>query len=251
MQRTLVVMPTYNEAQNIHEIVAAVLARPVGVDLLIVDDGSPDGTGDLADLLADGEPRLRVLHRTSKSGLGSAYRAGLGQGLDEGYEILVEMDADLSHPPEALDALIAATSEHDLVLGSRYVTGGGVQNWPWYRRALSSGGNRYVRLATGMPLGDATSGFRAFRRDVLETINIRELRSEGYSFQLEAALVTWRAGFSIAEVPITFVERTAGASKISRSIVLEALWRVLWWGIRGPRGPERMHVRSVTSTTGG
>lgn len=251
MERTLVVIPTYNESMNIERVVAAVLERPALVDILVVDDGSPDGTGAIADRLAQQNERVRVLHRASKSGLGSAYRAGLGQGLAEHYDILVEMDADLSHPPASLDALIAATRSADLVLGSRYVPGGGVENWPWHRRVLSAGGNRYVRMVTGMPLADATSGFRAFRREVLEAIQIEALRSEGYSFQLEAALATWRAGFRVGEVPIIFTERTAGASKISRAIVIEALWRVALWGLRGPRHPSDVHARSVTNSGGG
>lgn len=245
MKRTLVVIPTYNEAQNLEQVIAEVLVRPGKLDILVVDDSSPDGTGEIADRLAAAEPRVRVLHRPAKSGLGSAYRLGLSQGLAEGYDVLIEMDADLSHPPAALDALIAATETNDLVLGSRYVPGGGVENWPRHRRWLSSGGNHYVRLLTGLPLRDATSGFRAFRREVLEAIAIGELRSEGYSFQLEAALAVWRAGFTLGEVPITFTERTAGASKISRAIVLEALWRVIWWGLRGPRGPARIHPGSI------
>ncbi len=251
MPRTLVVIPTYNEVDNLEQVVAEVLARPVEVDLLVVDDGSPDGTGELADRLAADEPRLRVRHRGGKSGLGSAYRLGLGMGMDEGYDVLVEMDADLSHDPSALDALVAATADHDLVLGSRYVPGGGVVNWPWHRRALSAGGNRYVQLATGLPLRDATSGYRAFRREVLEEIGLRDLRSEGYSFQLETALATWRAGFRVGEVPITFTERRAGASKISRAIVVEALWRVLVWGLRGPRRAPRRHPRSVAAQPAG
>lgn len=250
MTRTLVVIPTYNEIDNLEEVVTRVLASPAQVDLLVVDDGSPDGTGELADRLAADEPRLRVVHRSEKSGLGSAYRVGLGQGMDEGYDVLVEMDADLSHDPADLDALVAATATHDLTIGSRYVPGGGVVNWPWHRQALSAGGNGYVQLVTGMPVRDATSGFRAFRREVLEEIRLRDLRSEGYSFQLETALATWRAGFRIGEVPITFTERRAGASKISRSIVVEAVWRVLLWGIRGPRGATRQHPRSIAAGPG-
>lgn len=229
--RTLVVVPTYNERANIDELVARTLQVP-GIDLLVVDDGSPDGTGERADELAAGEPRMRVLHRPAKGGLGSAYRTGLGQGLDQGYELLVEMDADLSHDPAALPQLLAAARHNDLVIGSRYVAGGGVENWPLHRRVLSAGGNLYVRLLTGVPVRDATSGFRAFRAEVLEAIDLRALHSEGYSFQLETALQTWRAGFQVAEVPITFVERVAGASKISRSIVVEAMLRVLVWGVR-------------------
>ncbi len=229
--KALVVVPTYDERANIDELVRRTLAVP-DVDLLIVDDGSPDGTGERADELAADEPRLRVLHRPRKAGLGSAYRDGLGLGLDEGYEALVEMDADLSHDPAVLPDLIAALQHSDLAIGSRYVPGGGVANWPWHRRMLSAGGNLYVRLLTGLPVRDATSGFRAFRAAVLRGIGLRELRSEGYSFQLETALKAWRTGFRTTEVPITFVERVAGASKISRAIVVEAMVRVLLWGVR-------------------
>lgn len=229
--KALVVVPTYNERDNIDVLVARTLAV-ADVDLLVVDDGSPDGTGERADELAADEPRMRVLHRPEKAGLGSAYRAGLGLGLDEGYDVLVEMDADLSHDPAVLPELLGGTSEHDLVIGSRYVPGGGVRNWPWHRRALSAGGNLYVRLLTGVPAHDVTSGFRAYRAEVLEAIDVRTLRSEGYSFQLETALRTWQTGFRIGEVPITFVERVAGASKISRAIVIEAMLRVLAWGAR-------------------
>lgn len=229
--RTLVVVPTYDERANIDELVTRTLAVS-GVDLLVVDDRSPDGTGQRADALAAGEPRMRVLHRPRKSGLGSAYRAGLGLGLDEGYDALVEMDADLSHDPAVLTDLLGALQQHDLAIGSRYVPGGGVANWPWHRRLLSAGGNLYVRMLTGIPVRDATSGFRAYRAEVLRAIRLEQLRSDGYSFQLETALKTWQAGFVTTEVPITFVERVAGASKISRSIVVEAMLRVLVWAFR-------------------
>ena len=247
MSGTLVVIPTYNERETLPEVVARALAAPVDVDVLVVDDGSPDGTGRLADGLAEEHAAVHVLHRPRKQGLGPAYRAGLGWGLDRGYDVLVEMDADLSHDPGQLPDLIAAAEGADLVIGSRYVPGGGVENWPWHRRFLSAGGNRYVRAVTGMPVRDATSGYRAFRRPVLEAIALRELRSDGYSFQLETALRTWRSGFRIREVPITFVERRAGASKISRSIVVEALWRVLVWGLTGPRGASARHPASVAN----
>lgn len=241
----LVVVPTYNERATLPEVVARILAAPVDVDLLVVDDNSPDGTGVLADELAEANPRVHVLHRPHKQGLGPAYRAGLGHGLEAGYEILIEMDADLSHDPGHLPELVAAARRADLVIGSRYVPGGGTRNWPAHRRALSAGGNRYVQLVTGIPIHDATSGFRAFRRAVLEEIHLADLQSDGYSFQLETVLLSWRAGFEIDEVPITFVERRAGTSKISRAIVIEALWRVLLWGLRGPRGPSARHPRSV------
>lgn len=247
--RTLVVVPTYDERDNIDRVVERTLATP-GIDLLVVDDASPDGTGRRAEELAAREPRLRVVHRPSKSGLGSAYRHGLGVGIDEGYDVLVEMDADLSHDPRALPDLLAATVDHDLVIGSRYVPGGGVVNWPLHRRALSQGGNLYVRALTGVPVTDVTSGYRAFRREVLRAIDLTSLRSEGYSFQVETALRAWRAGFRIGEVPITFVERVAGRSKISRAIVFEAMLRVMLWGVRclptRLRRPER-HPDSISA----
>lgn len=245
MADSLVVIPTYNEHLTLPEVVRRVLAAPVDVDVLVVDDASPDGTGRIADRLAAEDPRVHVLHRAAKEGLGPAYRAGLGWGLERGYEVLVEMDADLSHDPGHLPELVAGTAQADLVLGSRYVPGGGTRNWPWHRRALSSWGNRYVRAVTGVDVRDGTSGYRAFRRVVLEEIDLQALRSDGYSFQLETLLRTWRAGFVVDEVPITFVERRAGTSKISRAIVLEALWRVLRWGLTGPRRPTGRHPRSV------
>lgn len=251
MTDVLVVVPTYNERATLPEVVARVLTAPVEVDLLVVDDSSPDGTGDEADRLALRHDRVHVLHRGRKQGLGPAYRAGLGWGLARGYQVLVEMDADLSHDPGQLPQLLAGVENADLAIGARYVPGGQIENWPWHRRLLSSWGNRYVRLATGIPVHDATSGYRAFRRGVLEAIDLPGLKSDGYSFQLETALLAWRAGFAVSEVPITFVERRAGASKISRRIVLEALWRVLVWGVRGPRGPAGVHPGSVRSGPAG
>lgn len=247
MTTALAVIPTYNERATLPEVLTRVLHTPGDLHVLVVDDNSPDGTGEIADEFAATNDRVHVLHRPGKSGLGPAYRAGLGWGLEQGYDVLIEMDADLSHDPGHLPELVAATAHADLVLGSRYVPGGGTENWPWHRRALSSGGNRYVRAVTGMPVRDATSGFRAFRRAVLEEIHLADLASDGYSFQLETVLLAWRAGFEIDEVPITFVERRAGASKISRSIILEALWRVLVWGRRGPRRAGTRHPRSVVA----
>lgn len=244
-RRTLVITPTYNERDTIREVVARALGSGLETDLLIVDDASPDGTGDTADELAERHGQVHVLHRASKEGLGPAYRAGFDWGLTRGYDVFVEMDADLSHDPEKLPELVGATAHADLVIGSRYVPGGRTENWPWHRRALSRGGNVYVQVVTGLPVRDATSGYRAFRRDLLEELNIRTLRSDGYSFQLETVLRAWRDGFAIEEVPITFVERRHGASKISRAIVLEALWRVLRWGVKGPRRSRARHPRSV------
>lgn len=246
---SLVVIPTYDERETLPVLLPRVLAETT-VDVLVVDDNSPDGTGEWADGVANGEPRLRVMHRPGKQGLGAAYRAGLGWGMAHGYDLLVEMDADLSHDPSHLATMLSAALHADLVLGSRYVTGGGTENWPWHRRALSSGGNAYVRLLTGLPVNDATSGFRVFHRHVLEEIDLEDLTSEGYSFQLETVLAAHRAGFAITEVPITFVERTAGASKISRRIVVEAMARVLAWAAERPRHPDGPHPRSVATGHG-
>jgi dolichol-phosphate mannosyltransferase len=248
--RTLVVLPTYEERGTLAEVVHGVRRLAGHPEVLVVDDGSPDGTGELADELAAADPGVAVLHRPGKSGLGPAYRAGLRQGLELGYDVLVEMDADLSHDPDELPQLLAALEDADLVIGSRYVEGGRVERWPTHRLALSTGGNRYVRAVTGLPVHDATSGYRAFRRAVLETIGIGSLRSDGYAFQVETALRAWRAGFAVTEVPIRFVERREGASKLSRRVVLEAAWRVPWWA-RGPRRPPAPHPASVrTSNTG-
>ncbi|MDP8932331.1 MAG: polyprenol monophosphomannose synthase [Actinomycetota bacterium] len=245
---TLVIVPTYNERDALEEVVRGLLAASPFVEVLIVDDSSPDGTGEIAERLAAEHGRVRVLHRPTKGGLGSAYRSGFRWGLDQGYDVLVEMDADLSHDPAALPQLLAAASWADLVVGSRYVPGGSTKGWPWHRRALSRAGNRYVQLVSGVPVHDATSGYRAFRREVLEELDVDSLRSEGYSFQLETVLAAWRAGFTIAELPITFVERRSGASKISRAIILEALWRVLVWSSTGPRRAAPAHKRSVDAS---
>jgi glycosyltransferase involved in cell wall biosynthesis len=236
---TLVVIPTYDERGTIAELVAAVRASRHQPEVLVVDDASPDGTGQVADRLAADDPGVHVLHRVGKEGLGAAYRAGLGWGLARGYAVLVEMDADLSHDPRDLPALLDAVAHADLVIGSRYVPGGRVERWPWRRRVLSRGGNAYVRWWTGLPLADATSGFRAFRREVLTTIGLSASRSDGYAFQVETALRAWRAGFRVEEVPIRFVERREGASKLSRRVVLEAVWRVPRWAFEGRRRRRR------------
>ena len=249
--RVLVVVPTYNESATIARVTDRLLTATAGgpddITLLIVDDSSPDGTGAIADDLSATHANVHVLHRSSKSGLGGAYRAGFAWGLERDFEVMCEMDADLSHNPGDVPRLLDALRGADLVIGSRYVPGGGVVDWPWHRLALSKGGNRYVQGATGMPIQDATAGFRAFRREVLEELDLPTVKSEGYSFQLEMALRTWRLGFRIVEVPITFVERTEGASKISRGIIVEALWRVLQWGAQGPRRAAPVHPRSVAA----
>lgn len=245
--RVLVVVPTYNEAASLGGVVEAALRADARVDVLIVDDASPDGTGQLADDLADARERAAVLHRPRKAGLGPAYRAGLAWGLRRGYDALAEMDADGSHDPGDLPRLLDALGGADVVIGSRYVPGGAVADWPWHRRLLSRGGNRYARAVTGLPVADATSGFRVFRRVVVEAIDLETVRSDGYAFQLETALRAWRAGFRIVEIPITFTERAHGSTKLSRAVVAEAVWRVAAWGLGGPRGPRRVHPDSVAA----
>jgi dolichol-phosphate mannosyltransferase len=230
--RVLVIVPTYNERENLGPILDRLAAAVPAADVLVVDDGSPDGTGDLADARAGQDTRVHVLHRTAKSGLGGAYVAGFGWGLERGYEALVEMDADGSHAPEQLPSLLAALDRADVVLGSRWVDGGSVVDWPRRRKILSRGGNAYARLALGLPVRDATGGFRVYRRDVLAAMDLGEIASQGYCFQVDLVWRAWRAGWRIAEVPIRFVERTAGVSKMDRSIVAEALWRVTVWGVR-------------------
>jgi hypothetical protein len=226
---TLVVVPTYDEAATVRELLTRVLAA-APVDVLVVDDGSPDGTADLVAEFARANPDVHLLRRNGKSGLGAAYRAGFGWGLDRGYEVLVEMDADLSHPADRLPALLAALEGADLVVGSRYVPGGATENWPWHRRLISRTGNAYVALVLGLPVLDATAGFRAFRREVLLGIGVSALTSNGYCFQVETGYQANRAGYRLTEVPITFTERVAGRSKMSSAIVAEALVRVTGWG---------------------
>lgn len=231
MNRVLVIIPTYNEADNLEPIVARVRLSQPAADILIVDDNSPDGTGDLADALAAEGP-VHVLHRAGKEGLGAAYLAGFDWGIANDYDILIEMDADGSHQPEQLGDLLAAVEQGaDLVLGSRWVAGGTVLNWPKSREIISRGGNLYARLMLGMKLKDATGGFRAFRRTTLEGLRLSEVASQGYCFQVDLARRAVGAGFTVVEVPITFVERIRGQSKMSNTIVLEALWRVTLWGL--------------------
>jgi len=226
----LVVIPTYDERENIGSIVSRLHAAVPAADVLVVDDNSPDGTGKLADEMAAADPRIRVLHRTAKDGLGAAYLAGFAEALDGMHQVVVEMDADGSHAPEDLPALLDALRDADLVLGSRYVPGGAVRNWPAHREWLSRGGNLYSRLALGVPIKDITGGYRVFRRQVLEELDLGEVASQGYCFQVDVAYRAVQAGFRVREVPITFVERERGASKMSRSIVSEALWLVTRWG---------------------
>jgi dolichol-phosphate mannosyltransferase len=231
-QRVLVVIPTYNERDNLPGILDRLLAEVPDAHVLVVDDGSPDGTGDLADERAGSDPRVHVLHRTQKAGLGAAYVAGFGWALARDYDAVVEMDADGSHAPEQLPALLDALARADLVLGSRWVDGGSVVDWPRRRELLSRGGNAYTRIMLGIPVRDATGGFRVYRRAVLEALDLATVASQGYCFQVDLVWRAWQAGFTVTEVPIRFVERVAGASKMDRSIVSEALWRVTVWGVR-------------------
>src|SRR5215213_5625184 len=249
--KALVVIPTYNEAESVVGVVDQVLAADARVDVLIVDDGSPDGTAGLVAERAVGEPRVHLLERSEKRGLGEAYRAGFAWGLERDYDALVEMDADLSHPPARLPALLDGLAEADLVIGSRYVPGGRTVNWSRLREAISRAGNTYVRLALGMPVRDATAGYRAYRRAVLEALPVEAVRSNGYCFQVEMAHRTWQEGFKVVEVPITFTERASGVSKMSRQIVAEALLRVAQWALTGGRRrARRHHPRSVAGQDG-
>ncbi len=237
--RACVVLPTYDERDNLPAIVPAILAAAPEVEVLVVDDDSPDGTGVVADDLAARDGRVRVLHRARKEGLGRAYLAGFEIALRAGYGRILEMDADFSHDPARLPALLSASRNADLVLGSRYVPGGGTANWGLRRRLLSRGGSVYAKLILGVPIRDLTGGFKCFRREVLERIDLPSVTSTGYAFQIELTYRALRAGFRVVEVPILFADRRVGQSKMSRAIVAEALWKV--WAIRfhRPRAPPR------------
>jgi dolichol-phosphate mannosyltransferase len=226
----LVVIPTYEERDNLEPVLSRLHAAVPTADVLIVDDASPDGTGELADALAAADPRISVLHRAGKAGLGAAYLAGFAAALRGEYQVVVEMDADGSHPPEDLPALLAALDDADVVIGSRYVPGGVVRNWPMHRELISRGGNLYSRIALGVPIKDITAGYRAFRRQVLQELDLEEVSSQGYCFQIDMAWRAVQAGFRVREVPITFTERERGRSKMSGAIVAEAFWRVMCWG---------------------
>lgn len=230
MSRTLVIIPTYNERESLPRQLDAVLAAAPEVDILVVDDGSPDGTGDWAESRSRDDARVQVLRRTAKEGLGAAYLAGFAWGLERGYDLLCEMDADGSHRAVDLPRLLARADEADLVIGSRWVDGGEVVNWPRHRLWLSTGANTYVRLALGLHVKDATAGFRVYRAKLLRRLDLAAVESQGYCFQVDMAWRVIRAGGSVVEVPITFVEREAGTSKMSGAIIREALIKVTAWG---------------------
>jgi dolichol-phosphate mannosyltransferase len=238
-ERILVVIPTYDEVQNIELTIDRVRASVPAADVLVVDDNSPDGTGEIADKVAWSDVQVHVLHRDTKAGLGAAYLAGFDWGLQRGYDVLVEMDADGSHLPEQLPRLLAALPRADLVLGSRWVPGGRVVNWPLRRRLLSRGGNLYTRILLGLPLRDSTGGFRAFRRAALQGVALDSVASAGYCFQIDLARRTLAAGYRVVEVPITFVERVYGESKMSGDIVRESLVKVTSWAVRHRLGQAR------------
>jgi dolichol-phosphate mannosyltransferase len=231
IERVVVVMPTYEERQNLDAMAGRLRAAVPEADLLVVDDNSPDGTGDLADKLAEADPHIQVMHRTEKAGLGAAYIAGFRWALERGYDAIVEMDADGSHQPEQLPRLLSALGSADGVIGSRYVQGGEVVNWPKSREILSRGGNLYNRIMLGLRITDSTGGYRAYRASTLQKINLDTVESAGYCFQIDLTLRVVQTGLRLVEVPITFVERERGASKMSNAIVREAFLRVAQWGI--------------------
>lgn len=234
--RALVILPTYNEVENLGIVVPQVLEQDPRLDVLVIDDASPDGTGELAERLAAGNRRVAVMRRPGKLGLGSAYIAGFREGLRRGYDFLLEMDADRSHDPKYLRGLLAAAETHDLVVGSRYLEGVNVVNWPMGRLLLSWFANKYARWITGLPLTDSTSGFKCFRRRVLAAIDLEKVDSTGYAFQIEMNFRAWKQGFRIGEIPIVFVDRETGASKMTGGIVWEAVWRVWTLRLKGMSG---------------
>ncbi|MBW7998238.1 MAG: polyprenol monophosphomannose synthase [Candidatus Glassbacteria bacterium] len=226
--KALVIVPTYNEKENIVNLIAQVLEKDERLEMLIVDDNSPDGTGEVVDGISAENPRVHVMHREAKLGLGSAYRAGFRWALERDYELVFEMDADFSHDPRYLPDFFAAATEADLVIGSRYVKGINVVNWPMSRLLLSYGASIYTRVITGLPVKDPTGGFKCFHRRVLESLDLDKVQSEGYSFQIEVSFKVHRKGFKIKEIPIVFVDRHSGTSKMGKKIVIEAVWMV-WW----------------------
>jgi dolichol-phosphate mannosyltransferase len=236
--RVVVIIPTYNERENLDPIVARVRSSVPQADVLVVDDNSPDGTGEVADKLATADQQIFVLHRPGKGGLGAAYLAGFGWALGRGYAAMIEMDADGSHQPEDLPRLLRALEGADLVIGSRWIPGGTVRNWPKSREFLSRGANTYARLMLRVPVRDTTAGYRAYRAETLRAISLDTVRSQGYCFQIDLTLRAVNAGLTVLEVPITFIDRARGASKMSRAVMAEAFWRVAQWGVA-----DRLHRR--------
>jgi dolichol-phosphate mannosyltransferase len=241
--RVVMVVPTYNEALNLEPLLERLRRVQPDVDVLVVDDSSPDGTGKLADSIATTDPHVTVLHRATKQGLGAAYLEGFQVALERGYDVIGEMDADGSHQPEQLKSLLDALRDADLVIGSRWVPGGSIVNWPPQRELLSRGGNFYTRHLLGIPIRDATAGYRLFRRTTLERIGLEKVESAGYVFQADLAFRTVRAGLRVVEVPIEFIERERGASKMSRQVATESLWRITRWGL----GERARQVRTVVA----
>lgn len=255
--RILVIIPTYNERENLERIVSRTRVSVPEAHIVVADDNSPDGTGDIADALVAIDDHIHVLHRAGKEGLGAAYLSGFAWAIDQGYDVLVEMDADGSHQPEQLPKLLAALRNADVVLGSRWVNGGSVVNWPKHRELLSRGGNLYTRAMLGIPLHDATGGYRAFRADALRTLDLSDVESKGYCFQVDMAWRAVRSGLRVVEVPIEFVERELGDSKMNQKIVTEALWRVTQWGAADKLAKSRQLLalkkspsKGVESTSG-
>src|SRR5450830_516493 len=236
----VIVIPTYNESENIEGIVQDILNLECGVSILIVDDNSPDGTGEIADRLSEELPEVHVRHRPGKQGLGSAYRFGFAEALDMGATCIFEMDADYSHDPRYIPQFLSAIGDHDVVIGSRYVEGGGIENWGLARELISRGGNFYARLCTGLKLNDATSGYRCYRSEVLKAIDIPRVNASGYGFQVEMAYVCITMGFDVFELPIVFTDRRVGESKMSKNIVWEAMWMVV--GLKRKYRDLRAHV---------
>jgi dolichol-phosphate mannosyltransferase len=234
-ERGLIIIPTYNEAENINRVVKGIFDQALPLDVLVVDDASPDGTGDVVEEMRAGESRLHLLRRGAKMGLGSAYLDGMRWALERSYDWIFEMDADLSHDPKYLPDIFWALKETDLVIGSRYIKGVNVVNWPLTRLLLSWYANLYARIITGLPVQDCTSGFKGFRRRVLETIDFNKVKSDGYAFQIEMVFRAWKAGYRVVEVPIVFVDRRSGVSKMSQGVVWEAIWMcwyLRWLGLR-------------------
>ncbi len=244
--KCLVVIPTYNERENIEALISDLLSLPLWLEVLVVDDNSPDGTADVVAAMSERDPRVHLLRRKEKSGLGSAYRDGFRYALEQtDAQVVFQMDADFSHDPRAIPEFLEAIEENDLVLGSRYLKGVTVVNWPLSRLFLSYGANLYTRLLTGLPVKDATGGFKCFRREVLESLDWQRVRSDGYSFQIETTYLAWKKGFRIKEIPILFVDRRVGVSKMNRRIVIEAVvlvWRLCLHSILHPKAPTRSPV---------